>query len=122
MERKKYRFRRSLAKAAAATTDELTFTNDKVDVDYKIENLSLKNETNDSTKAEVLIAGHGYDHPLYEQKSPTADTLYWLDRELWLYPGERLIVRWTGCTAADKLAVYLSGYFQKRSGGNANYA
>jgi len=105
-------FRERLNKVAAATTETLEFQNPSPKIRHWFENLSVKNETTACTKAEVYITGHGYDHPLYEQASPVAGTLYWLTQEFWLHHGETLAIKFTGCTVGDKLAAYFSGHYE----------
>lgn len=79
---------------------------------WRIEQLSCENETSGSTDVRGYIAGHGYNHYLFEQDSPAAITLYWYNDDFFLAPGERLALRWTGATAGDKLRGYLTGYVE----------
>jgi hypothetical protein len=49
-----------------------------------------------------------------EQDSPAAATLYWTDKILYVFGGDRLQVRVTGATSGDRLELILQGYEEKR--------
>lgn len=43
-----------------------------------------------NTRCRLVIKDQGYNTPLIEQDAPAADTLYYLDMPIWLYPGEQI--------------------------------
>lgn len=100
--------------SAGAAYDDLETT--PVEATYRLvtENHAVENETNTFTSVRAFIKGHGYEHWLWEQKSPIAATLYWFEREISLEEGEQLAFRFTGCTSGDQLRAYLDGYRYKR--------
>lgn len=53
-------------------------------------------------------------HPHEEQDSPAAATLYWTDKILYVFGGDRLQVRVTGATSGDRLEVMVQGYEENR--------
>ena len=105
-------FRRRLsAVSAGGTYDDLKFGPVKSGELYKIEQISVENETTAFTKIRVFTNGHGYSHYRFEQASPAATTLYWSEEDIYLGEGDILVVRCTGCTNGDKLAAYLDGKY-----------
>ena len=75
-----------------------------------IQKVACEDETNAYTSLRILVGGHGWEHLLAEEKTPSAGTLYWTDEPFFLYPGEFLVARFTGTTNGDKLKVYYTGY------------
>lgn len=78
----------------------------------QIARIAVEDEDNDPTEIRILIAGHGYDHPVAEETSPSAATLYWVRWPTYLVAGEKLVARFTGATANDKLVMYLEGWIR----------
>ncbi len=70
---------------------------------------SFENESGDRGMARGFVEGHGYDHWLWEQESPAADTLYWSEENLILSEGERLVVRQASCTSGDRIQLLING-------------
>ena len=104
-----FRDRRQL-NAVGGTYDELVF-NPLLEKDYiQFTRIGVEDESNTCTKIRVYVRGHGYDHPVAEETSITAGVLYWVDWPTYLVPGEELVVRFIGATAADKLAMYFEGW------------
>jgi len=105
-------FRQRLSKVAAGGTfDDLKFGPIKAGEIYHIQGLAMENEATTITDIRVFIDGHGYNHYLYEQKAPAAGYLYWAEDDFYVFEGEELVIRFTGCDPLDKLAAYLNGTF-----------
>lgn len=45
-----------------------------------------------NTRCRLVIEGHGYDIPVAEQATPTANVLYWVHDPTWLHALERLVL------------------------------
>lgn len=43
-----------------------------------------------NTRCRLVIEGHGYDLPIAEQSTPTANVLYWIHDPVWLHANERI--------------------------------
>jgi hypothetical protein len=82
--------------------------------EWCVQHLAVENETSNFTDFRVLKERAGSEYLLEEQDSPLADVLYWSGEEYYLSDGQRLVVRFTGCTAGDRLRVYLSGWRRER--------
>lgn len=75
-----------------------------------LQRVAAENETSNSTEVRFYIEGHGYSEYLDELDNPLAAHLVTLDREVWLYEGERLVAAWKGTSSGDKLFLYYRGY------------
>jgi len=84
---------------------------------YCVQNCSFLNENSAMTYARGYIEGHGYKHYIWEQVSPTADTLYWYTDDFYLTERERFVIEFKGSTSGDKLHMYLTGYWMCTSEG-----
>ncbi len=85
---------------------------------YHISRLAVEDEDSAPTgDIRVLVTGHGYDHPIVEQDSPAAATLYWENEPFHLMEGESLVARFTGAASGDALLMYLEGFWHKRVNG-----
>lgn len=62
-----------------------------------------------NTRARVYVDGHGAKMYASEQDAPAADTLYWNDEPITLWPGERLALEWDQAQAATVVQMYLHG-------------
>lgn len=112
MGQKKHPFDRILAKVAAAGSNDVAM--DPVDTGhlYCIQHVAVENETSSCTDVRLLKAGIGGEFLLEEEDNPQAATLYWSSQSYYLHEGQYLVARFTGCTASDRLRVYLTGWWQ----------
>ena len=103
------------ATGSGGASDDVTFGPVEPGRVYTIDELAIEDKTTTvTTEARVLISGHGYDHPVLEQATPAAGTLYWLEgRTLHLFEGETLVARFVGATSGDVLQMYLAGYWEE---------
>lgn len=62
-------------------------------------------------RVRLFIAGHGYNHYLEEQASPTATRLYTYSEPVWLIPGERLAIEIDEGQANTTAEMHLTGYW-----------
>lgn len=110
---KRHWFRdRRTVHSAGGTYDDIRWEPPVKDALYRLTSLAVEDETSaPSGDIRVHIEGHGYNHPLLEEDSPAAATLYWADKEEVVLPGEVLVARITGATSADVLQLYLAGYY-----------
>lgn len=79
---------------------------------WHINSHSFENESGARGTARAYIAGHGLEHWLWEQTSPSASTLYWSEDNIMLGEGERLAVRQESCTSGDKLQLLGQGFIE----------
>lgn len=75
-----------------------------------LQGYQFENETGARGTIRLYIEGHGYNHYMHEQTSPSSGTLYPVDRILYLTPGERLTLRQASNVAGDVIALYSQGY------------
>ena len=113
-------FRQRIVAAAGSTgTDDLTFGPVQHDRHYHLTRFAVEDETTaPSTDIRVFVTGPGYNHLLLEQNSPAAAPLYWDDQGTFLSQGESLVARFVGATAADRLVLYLEGWWVEPVEGN----
>lgn len=79
---------------------------------YCIQHTAVENETTDFTDFRIMKGGVGGEFLLEEQELPEGGVLYWTNEGYYLHEGQYLLVRFTGCSAGDKLRVYLTGWRQ----------
>ena len=112
---KKSEYKREVKK----TSDESTNVDIELDAvpnGYKrtIQHISCEDETTDLTEIRI-----GYKtrfdryHWWTEQETPRAGVLYWMNDSKVLEEGSRLVVRFTGSTDDDILAVYVDGFTEE---------
>lgn len=82
-----------------------------------IQHVAVENETTAYTDLRVMKARPGREFLLEEEDLPQAATLYWMADDFYLTEGQYVLVRLTGCTAGDKLRVYITGWMQDVGGG-----
>lgn len=107
--RKWFRLRRHLA-AVGGTYDDVEFAPKLEDEFIQVARIAVEDEDNNPTEIRIFIDGHGYNHPVAEETSPVAATLYWVRWPTYIVTGEKLVARFTGATAADNLYMYLEGW------------
>lgn len=107
--RKWFRLRRQL-NAVGGTYDEIEYDPLLEREFLQIARIAVEDEDNAPTEIRLFITGHGYNHPVAEETSPSAATLYWVRWPTYLVAGEKLVARFTGATASDKLVMYLEGW------------
>lgn len=110
----KVEYKRELKKTSDATTP-LDIVDVKVPLGYKrtIQHLSLEDETTGFTEARVGYLRDTTYHWWMEQETPQAGVLYWMNDPKVLEEKDILVVRFTGTTNLDKLAVYVDGFTEK---------
>ena len=76
-----------------------------------IQHAAMENETTAFTRLRI---GQGTDashiHWWEEEPNPALGVLYWAEELFFVPEGHRVITRWDGTTAGDRLAAYLDGY------------
>lgn len=75
-----------------------------------LQGIAYENETGARGTFRRYLEGHGYNHYVAEHQTPGAAELIFTDKEIYLIPGERLVIRQASCTASDELALYAHGY------------
>lgn len=70
-------------------------------------------------RVRLFIAGHGYNHYLEEQGSPTATRLYTYSEPVWLIPGEMLAIEIDQGKENTTAEMHLTGYSTKFAEGIA---
>ena len=75
-----------------------------------LQGCQYENETGARGTFRRYIEGHGYNHYIAEHLSPGAAELIVSEKDIYLMPGERLVVRQASCSASDVLALYSQGY------------
>lgn len=73
---------------------------------WRVHDIAYENETGARGTFRMYIEGHGYDHFISELQGPGAAELITHPGIVYLFPGERLVLRQTSCTASDALALY----------------
>jgi len=97
--------------SAGGDYDDLKFGPIKAGEIYQVNRLAVENESNAFTEIRLFVDGRGYNHYLEESNSPAKATLFWITEPFFLFEGETLVVRCTGCTNLDKLFAYLEGVY-----------
>ena len=111
---KKVEYKQELKKESNGSTP-LDLVDVKVPDGYKrtIQHLSLEDETTGFTEARVGYLRNNTYHWWVEEETPQAGVLYWMRDAKVLEAGDVLVVRFTGTTSLDKLAVYVDGFTEK---------
>jgi len=108
--RKWFRGRR-VAAAAGGTYDEVVYDPLLEAQFLQLTTVAVEDETNaPSGHIRVYVRGHGYEHWILDEASPSADTLYWARWPTYLVEGEQLVARFYGATASDRLVLYFEGW------------
>ena len=112
-----YPFRYKLSKIADDDAD-FDLESDRVPSGRKwsIEQFACRFTDNTTTAIQVLIGGNGQEYMLVEQRSPSADTLYWQDQPFELGEGDWLIARFIGTKEDNVLVFYFKGAELRRIG------
>lgn len=107
----RYPFRAQPRKASAgAANEDVAFGPILEPRRYRITHMAARDATTTPTGAiTVLVTGPAREHLLDETPAPAAGRLYVYPDDIRLFPGETLIVRFAGSTAADLLEVYIEG-------------
>lgn len=113
MGQKKYPFEDILTKQASAGSNDVQMSRIRSGWLYCIQHVAIENETNDCDDVRILKAGAGGEFLLFEEDATEAATLYWIDEDIYLTESQYLLVRFTGCTLADELKVYIRGWRQE---------
>lgn len=112
MGQKKHPFDLTLEKVAATGTNDVESDPVRTGRLYCVQRVGLENETSATTDVRLMKAGVGGEFLLEEEDTLSAATLYWTTDSFYLTEGQYLIARFTGCTANDRLKVYITGWFQ----------
>lgn len=76
-----------------------------------IQHATMENETTAFTRLRIGQGKDEFDvHWWEEWVGPGVDILYWAEELFFVPEGHRVITRWDGTTAGDRLAAYLDGY------------
>jgi hypothetical protein len=75
-----------------------------------LQHIAYENETSAKGTFRRYIERGDYNHYLAEVQGPGAAELITWDGELWLIPGDRLVIRQGAPDANDILALYATGY------------
>ena len=75
-----------------------------------LQNIAYENETGARGTFRRYVEGHGFNLYLWEVQGPGAAELISSSEELFLIPGERLVIRQETCTLNDILSLYAVGY------------
>jgi hypothetical protein len=113
MAHKKQPFDLILSKQAATGTNDVRSAPVPENQLHCYQHVTVENESHAFTDLRIMKAGRGGEFLLQEQDSPQAATLYWMTDNVYLAEGQQLVVRFTGCTADDKLRVYGCGWKQE---------
>lgn len=110
-----FRFRRrSNAKATGGTYDEVSFGPIPSCRVYRVTRFATKDIDNAPTgKLEVYVDGHGYEHLVVEEATPSANELWWENQAIELNEGESLVARYYGATVNDRLRLFVEGQWGK---------
>lgn len=76
---------------------------------WRLHDIAYENETGARGTFRMGKEGHGYYHWIEEVQGPGSGELMQHPTIVYLYPGERLVVRQASCTSADMLALYALG-------------
>lgn len=104
-------FRATIEGAAVAASHDLVSVRVKPERVYHIHNICIVNETSDPTKMILLIKGRGSEHILKEFATPGADVSKTFGGDFSFTEGDILTCRFTGCTVADILKMFVMGGF-----------
>jgi len=96
--------------AAGNAYDELVYRHHLEQYFLQITRISLEEESNAPDSMRLYVKGHGYEHWVGEEKSPSAGTLYWIDWPTYLVEGETLVARFYNTTAGNKLHMLIEGW------------
>lgn len=110
----KYPFDYSYSMNAAAGSNDLAGVITHSGQLVCIQRVAVENETSGADDVRLLKAGTGGELLLAEEDAVQVDTLYWIEQPIYLHEGQYLVARFTGCTAADILKMYQTGWYQER--------
>lgn len=102
---------REVQAAAGVTGSTVTITFDTVPTGKfrRYHRTGIINNTSATTKARLIMRGHGYDHLLWEENTLTAAVLYWDSDPVVLTEGEYLVMTLTGTTTGDYIYAFAIG-------------
>ncbi|TKJ25408.1 MAG: hypothetical protein CEE41_04450 [Hadesarchaea archaeon B3_Hades] len=111
---KKVEYKRELKKVSDGSAN-VDVVDEEVPPGYKrtIQHLSLEDETTGFTGVRIGYLRRGTYHWWVEEKAPAAATLYWMPYPKVLEEDDVLVIRFTGTSNLDALAVYLDGFTEK---------
>jgi hypothetical protein len=66
--------------------------------------------TGSDPNVRVIVTGHGYNHPIGETASPTANRLYTDPEPIWLTPGETMCLWLRDAQANTVVDLFVIGY------------
>jgi hypothetical protein len=76
---------------------------------WRLHDICYENETGARGTFRLYIEGHGYNHYVSELQGPGLGELITHEGKVYLYAGERLVLRQASCTPNDVLALYALG-------------
>lgn len=110
---KKYPFDRVETLVAATGTNDVVFRPSPPGSLFCVQWITVENETHTITDVRIIKRWGSTEMPLLEKDSLGSATIYWSTDPIYLSERQELVARFTGCTANDRLRVYLSGWFQR---------
>jgi len=113
MAQKKQPFDLVLTKDAAAGNNDVRMDPIPPGWLYCVQHLAVENETTAFTSLRVIKGGRGGEFLLEEHVTCLADRLYWMEAPVYFTEGQYPLVRFVGCTAGDRLRVYVTGWRQE---------
>lgn len=106
---------RRLVVSAGDALDDVSFGPIDPERIYHIARMAVEDENNAvTTDVRIFVEGHGYNHQLFEQNTPSAGVLYTDKDPHHLMEGETFTARFTGATSGDRLAFYFEGWYHTR--------
>lgn len=75
--------------------------------------VGVENRTTAYTRLVLGVRDGDNFYPMYEEDSPAADNVYWMEHVIIAREGQRICARLTGATAADQIHMEIQGYYGK---------
>lgn len=102
---------------ASAGTNDIATEPVKTGEIFNIQRVTVVNETSLTTSHSIRKDDGSREFIVYERDAMTAGKSYTYDVPFYVYETQRVIFRFHGCTAGDRLRVYLSGWKGKATDG-----
>ena len=96
--------------SAGGSTDQIDFGPVPPGHLWAITNVAFLNDTNNTDRVRISIAGFGEDHHLADVNDPSDQRVYSVNENYYIPEGRYLRVRWIGSVALDVLHAYVSGF------------
>lgn len=109
---KKNPFDRPYTKAASAGSNDVETNPVEPGRLYCYQRIVVENETNSVTDVRILKKSVGQEIVVAEKDTLSAATVFVVDEPIYITEGQKLVARFTGCSANDVLKMYAMGYWQ----------